>query len=159
MLENAVLVYSSGISPVYLAVMIAEQCPICWRARQDSSRVTPISDCSRDGTHAFRFVEARGPSKLDARIHAAHWFHVMENLVSSGIQGRSDFGSLSRSASALRAPPCLENPREERSDKPPHSCTVRFCKSADRLIHPRLGLNSKAQRISGRSDCRCGLEE
>lgn len=61
----------------------------------------------------------------------------MENPVSRGIQRRSDFGSLSRSASALKAPPCLENRREERSDKPPHSCTARFGKSADRLIHPR----------------------
>ena len=122
--------------------------PSVAEVRPDSSRLTPISDGSRDGTHACQLVETRGPSKLDARIHAVHWFHAMESLVSSRTQRRSDFGSLSRSASALRAPPCLENPREDRSDKPPHSCTARFCTSADRQPLPAKTVSQSCAKLT-----------
>jgi hypothetical protein len=40
--------------------------PSVGEARQDSSRLTPISYCSRAGTHAFPLVEARGGALLEA---------------------------------------------------------------------------------------------
>ena len=78
--------------------------PFAGEVQQDSSRIIPTCDCSHDGTHAFRLVEARGLSNPDARTHAAHWFRAVENHVLSGIQERSKCGVLSRSDSESRAP-------------------------------------------------------
>jgi len=63
MLENAARTRSSGIS---LGILLSSQqscVPFVGEERQDSFRLTPISDYIRDGTHAFELVEAQGFSK------------------------------------------------------------------------------------------------
>jgi transposase len=45
--------------------------------RQDSSRIIPICDYSRDETHASQLEATQGFSTQDARIYAAHLFRAV----------------------------------------------------------------------------------
>ena len=51
--------------------------PFVGEEQQDSSRTAPTSDCNHGETRAFRLGETPGPSGPDARMHAAHLFHVV----------------------------------------------------------------------------------